>query len=287
MENENHRKDDQNLNTTRKYNPKRRLWLIPVAIIGLPCLVLFVVGQFTPVLLVWIFKQAIASTRFAPPENFDSIEANIMTRNDMVYNEQGTLLDIYYPKNQPAPLPVIMFIHGGGFIGASKEHTRAYAITLANEGYVVANINFDLAPDHKYPVPVLQGNQALMYLRENISQVGGDIHRLFLAGNSAGSQIASQLAAILSNREFADRMGIQPSIENEQLRGVLLYDGAYDMQMVRSMRAPFRSLLYLELWAYTGVRRIESYDRIDELSTIYHVTPIIHGLPGGWRFRSI
>ncbi len=132
-------------------------------------------------------------------------------------------------------------------------------MTLANAGYVVANINYDLAPAHKYPGPVIQANRALKYLRENVRQYGGDINRLFLGSNSSGSQLASQLA-----------MGIQSSVKNEQLRGVLLYDGAYDMRTLRATRTPGMSLF---LWSYTGVRRFESYDRIDELSTVNHVTP--------------
>jgi carboxylesterase type B len=45
-------------------------------------------------------------------------------KKDIAYNEHGTLLDIYYPKNVDPPMPVIMWIHGGGFIGASKEHPQ-------------------------------------------------------------------------------------------------------------------------------------------------------------------
>jgi acetyl esterase/lipase len=82
-------------------------------------------------------------------------------------------------------------------------------------------------------------------------------------------QIASQLAALITNKEFAETMNIQPSVTKEQLRGAILYDGAYNMQTLRATRAPGMGLF---LWSYTGMRRFESYDRIDELSTILHVT---------------
>lgn len=257
----------------KKFISKRRRWLIAISIIVLPFLVLFIVGQFTPVLTALILKQAIDSTQFTKPGNFETIRDDVVSKKDIVYDEHGTLLDIYYPRNHKAPLPVIMWIHGGGFIGASKEQTETYAITLANAGYVVANINYGLAPGQKYPGPVIQGNQAIKYLRENVAQYGGDINRLFIGSNSAGSQIASQLAAIISNKEFAEKMGIRPSVRNEQLRGVLLYDGAYNMQTVRATRGFLGSLISLELWSYTGVRHYESYDGIGELSTILHVTP--------------
>ena len=247
---------------------KKRLWLIPVVIVVL-LLVVVIVGQFTPVVTALILKQAIDRTTFTAPQNFEIIEKNIVVKKDIPYNEHGTLLDIYYPRDSKEPLPVIMWIHGGGFIGASKEQTKGYAMTLANAGYVVANINYDLSPAHKYPEPVLQGNQALKYLRENVGKYGGDINRLFLGSNSSGSQIASQLAALISNQEFADMMDIQPSVTSEQLRGVLLYDGAYDMRTLKATHAPGIGLF---LWSYTGVRDFEMYDRIDELSTVNHIT---------------
>lgn len=253
----------------KKFKNRRR-WLIPIAIVLLPLLVLLIVGQFTPVLTDWLFKPLIDSTTFTKPSNFEAIEKSVLVKKDIAYNDQGNLLDIYYPKDARVPLPVIMWIHGGGFIGASKEQTQVYGMTLANAGYVVANINYDLAPAHNYPTPILQANQALQYLRENVSQYGGDINRLFLGSNSSGSQIAGQLAALISKQEFAQTMGIQPAVTNEQLNGALLYDGAYDMRTLRETRAPGISLF---LWSYTGVRQFESYDRIDELSTVNHVTP--------------
>jgi len=197
-------------------------------------LAVFTIGQFTPVITAWLLKQPINAYNFNPPPDFKTIEENVIVHQDIPYNEQGTLLDIYAPKHLVAPVSVIMWIHGGGFIGGRKENTRAYAMTLASAGYVVANINYDLAPQYKYPVPVVQANQALQFLRGNVGQYGGDINRLFLGSNSAGSHIAGQVAALVSNPEFAEQVGIKPSITRKQLRGVLLYDGVYNVRTAKS-----------------------------------------------------
>lgn len=249
---------------------KRRIWFVPIIVIVVPFLIVFLVGQFTPNLTAWLLKPLITSTRFSEPPNFEFIKKNVTVGEDIPYNDRGTLMDIYYPKNGDRPLPVIMWIHGGGYIGAGKEQTRVYGMTLANSGYVVANINYDLAPGHKYPTPIIEANEALMFLRENVGKYGGDINRLFLGSNSSGSQINGQLAAIISNQEFAQTMGIQPAVTTEQLKGVLLFDGAYDLQTVRATHLPGIGLF---AWSYTGVRRFESYDRIDELSVVNHITP--------------
>jgi acetyl esterase/lipase len=119
-------------------------------------LAVFIIGQFTPVVTAFIIKQPINAYNFNPPPGFETIKENVIVHKDIPYNEQGTLMDIYSPKEIDTPVPVIMWIHGGGFIGGKKENIQAYAMTLASSGYVVANINYDVAPRYKYPVPVME-----------------------------------------------------------------------------------------------------------------------------------
>src|SRR5258708_33691012 len=97
--------------SAKKFFRRRRLWLIPITIRVVSILVLLIAGQFTPVLTAWIFKPLIDSTTFTAPPNFEIIEENIVVKRDIVYDEQGPLLDIYSPRQAKAPLPVIMWIH--------------------------------------------------------------------------------------------------------------------------------------------------------------------------------
>jgi acetyl esterase/lipase len=261
----------ENLDMSKKrMKPRKRVWLISIIIIILLVLAVLIIGQFTPVVTAFLLKQPINAYSFKPPPNFETIQQQVIVHKDIPYNSKRTLLDIYSPKNITTPVPVIMFVHGGGFIGGKKENTQAYAMTLASAGYVVANINYDLAPGYKYPVPVIEANQALGYLRENIGQFGGDINRVFLSSNSAGSHIAGQMAVLITNHEFANRMGIQPAITKGQLKGVLLYDGVYNMRSAQSLHS---SVIDLYTWSYTGVRDIQTFDRADELSIPDHITP--------------
>ena len=142
---------------------------------------------------------------------------------------------------------MVVWLHGGGYVLGDKEVTKEYAMTLASHGYVVANVNYALAPEHKYPTPVVQANQALKYLNSNAAKYGGDMDRLFPGGNSAGAQIVSQIAAITSNERLVKSMGIKPAIENEQLSGVLLFCSIYDMKTVRATGTPF---LETFMWSY-------------------------------------
>ena len=257
--------------TTKKLYRSRQLLLIPIAIIAIAILVVFIVGQFTPGLNAWIIRQASTLQSNSPAPNFGTIQLNVAVAQNIVYDEiENSVMDIYYPKDVEGPLPVVVWLHGGGYILGDKETTKEYAMRLASHGYLVANVNYALAPEHKYPTPVVQANQALKYLNSNAAKYGGDMDRLFLGGNSAGAQIVSQIAAITSNERLAKTMGIKPAIENEQLRGVLLFCSIYDMKTVRETGAPF---LETFMWSYTGMQYFENYPRIDELSTVKQITP--------------
>lgn len=268
------------MKTKKKFHQKKR-WMIPVSAISLlaiPIVLIYLIGQFTPALNAFIIKQLFEWKPFASPANIETIKKQVNVEKDIVYDEHGienSLLDIYYPKNADKDLPVIMWIHGGGFVSGSKEQTQEYGMALANEGYVVANINYAIAPAQKYPGPIIQTNQALKYLQDTIAQYGGDMNRLFIGGDSAGAQIASQTAAVITNEKLAKSMDIHPHVDKKQLKGVLLYCGLYNMDRMSEPSSSFvlRAGIQTVFWSYTGVKDFASFSRLDEMSTVKQVTP--------------
>jgi len=179
-------------------------------------------------------------------------------------------LDIYTPDGEGGqPRPVILWIHGGGFISSSAATVADYAILLAHAGYTVASLDYSLAPGSRYPVPLRQGNAALRFLRANAGRFGGDPARIVLGGDSAGAQIASELAAVQTDPGLARSAGLTAAVPSGALRGVVLFCGLYDLRTVGSTGFP---ALRTYLWAYTGVRDWTSYPAIDQLSTVLHVT---------------
>lgn len=215
-------------------------------------------------------KKVASFSAYSPPPNFLEIQENVEVVKNLKYSDtEDGILDIYYPGNNEKSMPVILWIHGGGYIGGSKDSRQDYAMALADGGYVVANINYALAPEQKYPGPIFQANEAIKFLMAHAAQYGGDTERLFIGGDSAGAQIASQAAAVISNAELASAMEIIPAARAEQLRGAVLFCGLYDMDTVRATQFPNIENL---LAAYTGSEPFESFEQIDELSTVNHIT---------------
>jgi acetyl esterase/lipase len=211
-----------------------------------------------------------------PPAGFGPVARTVTEQRVPVPVPGGptAYLDIYTPDGGDGqPRPVILWVHGGGFISSSAATVADYTILLAHAGYTVASLDYSLAPGAQYPVQVRQGNAALGYLRANAARFGGDPARIVLGGDSAGAQIASELAAVQSDPALARSMGLTAAVppgDGGGLRGVVLFCGLYDMRTVGSTGFPG---LRTYLWAYTGTRDWTSYPEIDQLSTVLHVTP--------------
>jgi acetyl esterase len=109
---------------------------------------------------------------------------------------QDHLLDLYRPVDVPASgkLPVVLYIHGGGFRALSKESHWLMGLAFARRGYLVLNINYRLGPEHTYPAPLQDACTAWLWALEHIADYGGDPGRMVIAGESAGANLAMALS---------------------------------------------------------------------------------------------
>jgi triacylglycerol lipase len=119
-------------------------------------------------------------------------------------------LDLYVPEGKGAKRPVLLFVHGGGFVGGDKhgpfypDNITAWA---AKQGMVGVNIDYRLAPKAPWPAAAEDLAAALRWVRANIAQHGGDPDRIILWGHSAG---ANHVADYVSH----------PEVEGPEFAGV-------------------------------------------------------------------
>lgn len=173
---------------------------------------------------------------------------------------KDAILDVYYPSsiNETAQtLPVIVWIHGGGWVAGSKDHLSNYCKILADKGYIVAAIDYTLAPGGNYPLPLKQTQRSLQYLMANAKRFHIDTNRFILAGDSGGAHIAAQSANIIYNKNYADLLGVQPAINPDGLAGLMLYCGPYDTSLL-DFKSDFSGFLKTILWAYSGQKDLKS-----------------------------
>jgi acetyl esterase/lipase len=183
--------------------------------------------------------------------------------------DPDAVLDIFYPANVHRALPTIVWIHGGGFLSGTKSHVANYLKIVAAKGYTAVGVEYSIAPASKYPTPVRQANAALGYLAQNGQSLRVDPSRFILAGDSAGAQIAAQLANIISVPSYARAVGIEPSISRAQLRGVVLHCGVYDLALANK-EGRFSHFVKTAIWSYGGRKGDGSH--MPEFSVLRYVT---------------
>jgi acetyl esterase len=249
-----------------------RLFLTFGGAVLLAAVALYVWHQFSPWPLVLHARLNLYRQTLAQPQPLERyVPAGVVEQLNLPYEagDADAKLDVFYPAtigktNQS--LPTIVWVHGGSWIMGNKDDNANYLKIVAARGFTTVAVNYTLAPEKTYPTPVRQFNEALAYIGKNATRLHVDSSKLFLAGDSAGAQIAAQLANVISVPSYAREVGIVPSIERSQLRGVILHSGVYDAELTHNFRK--RGVL----WAYFGTQDFMNDPRIKQFSVVRCIT---------------
>ena len=122
--------------------------------------------------------------------------------------EKGHLLDIYYPEGTTEKLPVIIDIHGGGWMYGYKEINKNFCLKLSGKGFLVASINYRLAGDVLFDDQIRDIFSALKWLNENLKDYPADMDNIFLAGDSAGGHFSCVTTAVNLNEDMQKDFGV-------------------------------------------------------------------------------
>ena len=103
-------------------------------------------------------------------------------------------MDVYYPRLDAAkPAPAILYLHGGGWVAGDKSEGAGFAAQTVPAGYLLASINYRLAPQHRWPAQIEDAKCAVRHLRANAARYGLDPARIAAWGSSAGGHLAALL----------------------------------------------------------------------------------------------
>lgn len=168
--------------------------------------------------------------------------------------------DLYLPEHSDhGAVPVVVFVHGGGWVGGDKRNDLAdyYGAALVKRGIAVASINYRLAPEFTYPTQNNDVACAIKAIAERADEFGLDPSRIGLFGDSAGGL----LAAMYTLHQPADV---------PRIKGVVEFYGTADLSVQMNQFPHKRS----NAAAYLGSRDAH---RVQEASPVYQ--PIPPGTP--------
>jgi len=150
---------------------------------------------------------------------------------DLAYGEDPLRrLDVYRPQiHGEAPRPLMVFMHGGGFIRGDKRDRENIGQYFARQGIVVAVANYRLAPQHVWPAGAEDVIALYRWSRQHAAEFGADPDRIFLAGESAG---AAHVATATLVKRFHPEEGLN-------IAGAVLISGVYNVQLEKLARDQF------------------------------------------------
>lgn len=260
---------------------KRKAFLWPVGILAGLVILVFVAFKVSPwpgiILIRTVFDHGSRQTSAALEKHKPSAPVKVISDQQYEQGNNRAMLDIYLPEStgQSKPLPVVIWVHGGAWVSGDKANNAPYFKLIASQGFAVVSVNYTLAPQKKYPAQIHELNKAYGYVAANAARFHIDPNMIFLAGDSAGSQLSSQMAALITNSKYADEVGIKMSLQPSQLSGVILFCGIYKMEGLVEANPKLPKILSWGddevVWAYSGTRS-KSGPLIREMSPYYHVT---------------
>jgi acetyl esterase/lipase len=151
--------------------------------------------------------------------------AGVKIERDVKYGTAGrNLLDVFMPEVATSPRPVLVFVHGGGFVAGNKRTGDSpfydnIMLWAVSNGFIGVNTTYRLAPQSPWPAAAEDLGAAVKWTADNVASRGGDPKRIFLMGHSAG---AVHVATYVSHPEFQ-------KVGDGGLAGAILVSGIYEL----------------------------------------------------------
>lgn len=141
------------------------------------------------------------------------------------------LLDVYQPQQTVKKrLPVIVSVHGGGWVYGDKERYQFYCMDLAQRGFAVVNFSYRLAPEYKFPASLEDTCAVFRWVLSHAEEYGFDRERIFAVGDSAGAHILGLFAAMCTNSAYSAKYTFSPPA-NFVPKALAFNCGAYWIRM--------------------------------------------------------
>ncbi len=183
--------------------------------------------------------------------------------DDIVYgpDEKWQRLDVYRLKEHKEPSPVIVNVHGGGWVYGDKELYQFYCMNLAQRGFTLVNFTYHLAPEYKFPSSIEDTNLAFGWVLKNAGKYGLDTDNIFAVGDSAGAQILAIYACIVTNPDYAAGFSFEVP-KGLIIKGLALNCGLYAVEKKKK-------IAFFEDFLEKG----GSEDELHMISPVNFVTP--------------
>lgn len=141
--------------------------------------------------------------------------------------ERALLLDLYAPEKISKPVPGLIFIHGGGWTGGSRDVYKPYTVHYSQNGYVAVTISYRFSGEAPFPAAVEDAKCAVRWLRANAASYRVDPDHIAVIGGSAGGHL-SLMVGYSSDVPELEGNGGNPNVSS-RAQAVVDFYGPYDL----------------------------------------------------------
>lgn len=208
---------------------------------------------------------------FHPFQNYITIKG-IKCEKDISYSDDypENKMDFYY-KDTEEKLPVLINIHGGGFVKGDKKHRKSISEMYADKGWFVININYRLAPKYAFPAILEDVFKLLNKLPEIAKEYNLNLDKVVVTGDSSGGYTSAMVAACVYDDDLRKSLGLPES--PVKLSGVIGFCGLYDVMAV--LKKPFPLGMSRVLGSsFTGLKLGRRLKGIENFKYFNYMAPI-------------
>ena len=183
-------------------------------------------------------------------------------------------LDLYLPRNATGPVPLLMYIHGGGWVGGAKESNILRVLPYLEMGWAVANVEYRLGAVARAPAAVEDCLCALRWLIQNADEYGLDTSRIVTTGHSAGGHLALTTGMIPAS------VGLDRECPGDEELRVAAIINWYGITDVGDLLDGHNMKRYAVEWMGSLENRFEIADRVSPMTYVRSGLPpvlTIHG----------
>ena len=209
-----------------------------------------------------------------------TVSDDYVVYNDLTYvkaNNYEARLDVFQPVGIKAPVPTVIFFHGGGWVEGSRASSVLHLLPYLEMGLAVVNVDYRLANVSLAPAAVEDCRCALKWVITNAKQYMFDVNRIIVAGRSAGGHLALTTGLLSTSDGFDWRCYVDEHPMELKVAAIINWYGVTD---VNDVLAGPNSRAWALSWLGSDPNRIEIAKKVSPLNYVRKSVPpiiTIHG----------
>lgn len=216
------------------------------------------------------FLFAAIDVIFHPFQNCIRVKG-ITTEKDISYDDRYSdcKADFIYKKSENK-LPIVLNIHGGGYVKGDKKHRRSISEMFADKGWFVINTNYRLAPKYPFPAIIEDIFKLLNQIPGYAEKYNLDLSKLVITGDSAGAYTSALVIACINDENLRKDLGLPEALVKPT--AMIGFCGQYDVFSASKIKEPFgigRSVVE----SVTGAKFNKDYSDVDSYKYIKQIAP--------------